>query len=129
MTKDSQVFNLLEGILPMVNGIRFFEPNDVLALYAGIGIPSLRILEISQANDFCLATYYQIKAANPLRGMVEPGRLRVQYESLRGDAMASYGQLKAMILMPASSWVAWCWITTHPLMNGHSESTGCNGRQ
>ena len=32
MTKDAQVFNLLEGILSMVNGIRFFEPDDVLAL-------------------------------------------------------------------------------------------------
>lgn len=32
MTKDAQVFNLLEGILPMVNSIRFFEPDDVLAL-------------------------------------------------------------------------------------------------
>ena len=106
MTKDALVFNLLEGILPMVNGIRFFEPNDVLALYAGIGIPSLRILEISQANDFCLATYYQIKAANPLRGMVEPGRLRVHYESLRGDAMASDPD--------APNDLGWLWLNGSP---------------
>ncbi len=73
----------------MVNGIRFFEPDDVLVLYAGIGIPLLRILQVGQANDFCPATYYQIKVANPLRGMVEPGRLRVHYESVRGNALAS----------------------------------------
>lgn len=85
MSKSSNVFNLVDGLLPQVAAIDIRQPGLLQMLYAGIGMPSLRIEEM--ATQGCV-TYCQIKAGNRLRSLYDPHALRQHYEVLRAQAVA-----------------------------------------
>lgn len=90
MSKSANVFNLMGSLLPRAEHVEINEPDEITRLYAGIGMPSLRARELSgQAG----VTYHEIKAANPLLGLVDPIRIRNRFAELReqtlqGDAEA-----------------------------------------
>lgn len=90
MSKSAEVFNLMDNLLPLAEDVDLAGPDELQRLYAGVGMPSLRAKELSgQAG----VTYHEIKAANPLLGLVDPIRIRNRYvelreQSLLGDADA-----------------------------------------
>lgn len=84
MSKSAEVFNLMDNLLPLAEDVDLAGPDELQRLYAGIGMPSLRAKELSgQAG----VTYHEIKAANPLLGLVEPIRIRNCYVELREQAL------------------------------------------
>lgn len=84
MSKSADVFNLMDKLLPRAEQVDFARPGELARLYAGIGMPSLRAMELSgQAG----VTYHEIKAANPLLGLVDPIRVRQRYSELREQAL------------------------------------------
>lgn len=84
MSKSADVFNLMDNLLPRDEQVDFARPSELVRLYAGIGMPSLRAMELSgQAG----VTYHEIKAANPLLGLVDPIRVRQRYSELREQAL------------------------------------------
>ena len=85
MSKSADVFNLMDNLLPLSNQVEIAEPGEMQRLYAGIGMPALRVAELAEPNR--LFTYYEIKAANPLLGLTDPIRLRRCYEQLRAQAL------------------------------------------
>ncbi len=71
MSKSAEVFNLMDNLLPRAEDVELAGPDELQRLYAGIGMPSLRAMELSgQAG----VTYHEIKAANPLLGLVDRKR-------------------------------------------------------
>ncbi len=85
MSKSAEVFNLMDSLLPLVEHVELAESGDLQRLYAGIGMPSLRVMELSgQAG----VSYHEIKAANPLLELVDPIRIRHRYLELRAQALA-----------------------------------------
>lgn len=84
MSKSAEVFNLMDNLLPLPEDVELAGPDELQRLYAGIGMPSLRAMELSgQAG----VTYHEIKAANPLLGLVDPIRIRNRYVELRAQAL------------------------------------------
>lgn len=84
MSKSAEVFNLMDNLLPRAEDVELAGPDELQRLYAGIGMPSLRAMELSgQAG----VTYHEIKAANPLLGLVDPIRIRNRYLELREQAL------------------------------------------
>lgn len=84
MSKSADVFNLMDILLPRAELVEFVEPGEALLLYAGIGMPSIRVPElVGKAGN----TYHEIKAGNPLLGLVDPIRLRIRYVQLREQAL------------------------------------------
>ncbi|TRO25853.1 sel1 repeat family protein [Ectopseudomonas mendocina] len=84
MSKSAGVFNLMDNLLPRAEYVELAEPDELQRLYAGIGMPSLRAMELSgQAG----VTYHEIRAANPLLGLVDPIRIRNRYVELREQAL------------------------------------------
>ncbi|MFI8743405.1 tetratricopeptide repeat protein [Stutzerimonas zhaodongensis] len=84
MSKSAEVFNLMDNLLPLAEDVDLAGPDELQRLYAGIGMPSLRAKELSgQAG----VTYHEIKAANPLLGLVDPIRIRNRYVELREQAL------------------------------------------
>ena len=84
MSKSADVFNLLESLLPQADLIELIEPDEVLLLYAGIGMPSIRLGEPGgKASD----AYHEIKAGNSLLRLVDPIELRNRYVQLREQAL------------------------------------------
>ncbi|EPL64634.1 tetratricopeptide repeat protein [Stutzerimonas sp. Brlt_13] len=84
MSKSAEVFNLMDNLLPRAEDVELAGPDELQRLYAGIGMPSLRAMELSgQAG----VTYHEIKAANPLLGLVDPIRIRNRYVELREQAL------------------------------------------
>lgn len=67
MTKSANVFNLIDGLLPVVDGAMISTPGKMQLLYAGIGMPSLRIIEVGRTVG--LTDYQAILAANPIRNI------------------------------------------------------------
>ena len=84
MSKSPDVFNLMDSLLPQADMVELAEPNETLRLYAGIGLPSLRSLELSQQAGI---SYHEIKTANPLRVLVDPAKVRNRYAELREQAL------------------------------------------
>nr|WP_256674838.1 hypothetical protein [Pseudomonas sp. ALS1131] len=84
MSKSADVFNLMDNLLPRAEFVELAEPDEILLLYAGIGMPSLRVMELSGQAGI---TYHEIKAANPLLGLVEPIMVRSRYAELREQAI------------------------------------------
>ena len=85
MSQSADVFNILDSLLPRADLVELAEPDEILLLYAGIGMPSLRVMELSGQAGI---TYHEIKAANPLLGLVDPIRIRNRYVELREQALA-----------------------------------------
>jgi hypothetical protein len=85
MSKSADVFNLMDNLLPLSDQVELGEPGELQRLYAGIGMPALRVAELAEQNH--LFTYHEIKAANPLLGLTDPIRLRRRYEQLRAQAL------------------------------------------
>ena len=85
MSKSADVFNLMDSLLPRADLVELAEPDEMLLLYAGIGMPSLRPLELSAQAGI---TYHEIKAANPLQGLVDPIKVRNRYAELREQALS-----------------------------------------
>lgn len=85
MTGVTEAFNLIDGFLPAVQAIQFHQPGELQGLYAGVGMPSLRIAEVAHDRDF--RTYHAIKAANSLLSLVEPMALHARYVCLRAEAL------------------------------------------
>lgn len=84
MSKSAEVFNLMDNLLPHAEDVELAGPDELQRLYAGIGMPSLRAMELSgQAG----VTYHEIKSANPLLGLVDPIRIRNRYVELREQAL------------------------------------------
>ena len=84
MSKSTDVFNLMDNLLPQCTEVEFTTPNELQRLYAGIGMPSLRVMELSvQAG----VTYYEIKAANPLLVLVDPVGICYRFGELRAQAL------------------------------------------
>ena len=84
MSQSADVFNILDSLLPRADLVELAEPDEILLLYAGIGMPSLRVMELSGQAGI---TYHEIKAANPLLGLVDPIRIRNRYVELREQAL------------------------------------------
>lgn len=84
MSKSADVFNLMDNLLPRAEFVELAEPDEILLLYAGIGMPSLRVMELSGQAGI---TYHEIKAANPLLGLVESIMVRSRYAELREQAI------------------------------------------
>lgn len=84
MSQSADVFNILDSLLPRADLVELAEPDEILLLYAGIGMPSLRVMELSGQAGI---TYHEIKAANPLLGLVEPIMVRSRYAELREQAI------------------------------------------
>lgn len=84
MGKSADVFNLMDNLLPRAEHVALAESGELVRLYAGIGMPSLRALELSGLAG---VTYHEIKAANPLLGLVDPIRIRSRYAELREQAV------------------------------------------
>lgn len=85
MSKSADVFNLMDNLLPLSTQVEIAEPSELQRLYAGIGIPALRVAELAEQSR--LFTYHEIKAANPLLVLTDPIRLRRRYEQLRAQAL------------------------------------------
>lgn len=85
MSKSADVFNLMESLLPPSDQVAVVMPGELQRLYSGIGMPSLRVAELSGQGHFF--SYHQVKAANPLLGLIDPIRLRQRYGELRKQAM------------------------------------------
>ncbi|MCW8163279.1 tetratricopeptide repeat protein [Stutzerimonas stutzeri] len=85
MSKSADVFNLMDRLLPCADLVELVEPEEVLLLYAGIGMPSIRVTELAGKVG---NTYHEIKAGNPLLGLVDPTRLRNRYAQLREQALS-----------------------------------------
>lgn len=85
MSKSADVFNLMDNLLPLSNQVEVTEPGEMQRLYAGIGMPALRVAELAEQNR--LITYHEVKAANPLLSLTDPIRLRHRYEQLRAQAL------------------------------------------
>ena len=85
MSKSASVFNLMDSLLPRADSVELAEPEKTQSLYAGIGMPSLRVMELSGQAGI---TYHEIKAANPLLGLVDPIAIRNRYTELREQALA-----------------------------------------
>ena len=85
MSQSADVFNILDSLLPRADLVEFAEPDEILLLYAGIGMPSLRVLEFSGRKTGI--SYYEIKAANPLWVLVDPIKVRNRYAELREQAL------------------------------------------
>ncbi|KRW65161.1 hypothetical protein AO735_08620 [Pseudomonas sp. TTU2014-096BSC] len=84
MSKSADAFNLMDSFLPRADLVELVEPDEVLLLYAGIGMPSIRVKELGgKAGN----TYHEIKAGNPLLGLVDPTGLRNRYVQLREQAL------------------------------------------
>ena len=84
MSKSADVFNLMDSLLPRAEYVELAEPDELQRLYAGIGMPSLRAMELSGQAGI---TYHEIRAANPLLGLVDPIRIRARYVELREQAL------------------------------------------
>lgn len=84
MSKSAEVFNLMDNLLPLAEDVELAEPDELQRLYSGIGMPSLRAMELSGHAG---VTYHEIKAANPLLGLVDPIRIRNRYVELRKQAL------------------------------------------
>jgi len=94
MSNSADIFNLMDNLLPRADCVEMVEPDELQRLYAGIGMPSLRVMELSgQARG---VNYHEIREANPLLGLVDPIIIRNRYVELReqallGDADAIFG--------------------------------------
>ncbi|MGA4323764.1 tetratricopeptide repeat protein [Ectopseudomonas hydrolytica] len=84
MSKSADVFNFMDNLLPRADYVELAEPNELQRLYAGIGMPSLRAMELGGQSG---VTYHEIRAANPLLGLVDPIRIRNRYVELREQAL------------------------------------------
>lgn len=85
MSKSAEVFNLMYDLLPPSDQVEIAVPGELQRLYAGVGMPALRIAELSEQNR--LFTYHEIKAVNPLLELTDPTRLRLRYGELRVQAL------------------------------------------
>lgn len=85
MSKSAEVFNLMDDLLSPSDQVEIREPGELQRLYVGIGMPALRVAELSEQNR--LFTYHEIKAVNPLLGLIDPIRLRQRYGELRVQAL------------------------------------------
>lgn len=107
MSKSADVFNLMDNLLPRAEHVEINEPDEITRLYAGIGMPSLRARELSgQAG----VTYHEIKAANPLLGLVDPIRVRNRYAELREQTLQ--GDAEAL------NDLGWLWLNGSRLKSG-----------
>lgn len=107
MSKSANVFNLMDSLLPRAEHVEINEPDEITRLYAGIGMPSLRARELSgQAG----VTYHEIKAANPLLGLVDPIRVRNRYAELREHTLQ--GDAEAL------NDLGWLWLNGSRLKSG-----------
>lgn len=84
MSKSADVFNLMDSLLPLAEDLELAGLNELQRLYAGIGMPALRLMELSGLTGI---TYHEVKAANPLLGMVDPVSIRGRYQELRERAL------------------------------------------
>lgn len=84
MSQSADVFNLMDSLLPRAEDLELASSDEMQHLYAGIGMPSLRAMELSGQAGI---TYYDIKVANPLQGLVDPIRIRNRYVELREQAL------------------------------------------
>lgn len=84
MSKSAEVFNLMDNLLPQCTEVEFTAPNESQRLYAGIGMPSLRAMELSAQAG---VTYYEIKAANPLLVLIDSVRICYRFGELREQAL------------------------------------------
>gem|GEM_PF-1256521 len=85
MSNSADIFNLMDNLLPRADCVEMVEPDELQRLYAGIGMPSLRAMELSgQARG---VNYHEIREANPLLGLVDPIIIRNRYVELREQAL------------------------------------------
>ncbi|MCQ4227537.1 hypothetical protein VF687_13080 [Stutzerimonas sp. Brlt_13] len=85
MSNSADIFNLMDNLLPRADCVEMVEPDELQRLYAGIGMPSLRVMELSgQARG---VNYHEIREANPLLGLVDPIIIRNRYVELREQAL------------------------------------------
>lgn len=85
MTKSDNVFNLIDCLLPAVSDTEISTPGEIQLLYAGVGMPSLRALDVGKKNS--LTDYQAIKAANPIRQIEQLDEFQPYYISLRESAL------------------------------------------
>ena len=77
MSNSADIFNLMDNLLPRADCVEMVEPDELQRLYAGIGMPSLRVMELSgQARG---VNYLEIREANPLLGLPLPWALATRH--------------------------------------------------
>jgi TPR repeat protein len=84
MNKSANIFNLMDRLLPKPELVELASPNELQRLYAGIGMPALRVEELSGPG---LVTYQDYKEANPLRVLDDPDEILKRYSELRVHAL------------------------------------------
>lgn len=103
MSNSADIFNLMDNLLPRADCVEMVEPDELQRLYAGIGIPSLRVMELSgQARG---VNYLEIREANPLLGLVDPIIIRNRYVELREQALLGDADANFAYGVKADDWV------------------------
>jgi len=50
MSKSADIFNLMDNLLPRADYVELAEPDELQRLYVGVGMPSLRAMELRRAG-------------------------------------------------------------------------------
>lgn len=112
MTTAGNVFNLIDVFLPDIDDVIITAPSELECLYAGIGMPSLRIEEVAKAC--CVDNYQSIKTANPVRRITDVNEFCAHYIALRTAAL--------MEDKDALNDLGWLWLNGRWLAEDYSLS-------
>lgn len=83
--KPANVVNILEAFLPEPEVLEFRESSEHDGLGAGLGMPTLRIVEMSERHG--AVSYAEVKAMNPLKAALARESFLLLYAQLRRAAL------------------------------------------
>jgi len=106
MVKPANVVNILEAFLPEPEVLEFREPSERDGLGAGLGMPTLRIMEMYACHG--AASYAEVKAINPLKAALAREPFLMLYAQLRQDALEHDAD--------ALNDLGWLWLDGHMLI-------------
>lgn len=85
MPKPANVVNILEAFLPEPEVLEFRESSEHDGLGAGLGMPTLRIVEMHERHG--AVSYAEVKAMNPLKAAFARESFLLLYAQLRRAAL------------------------------------------
>lgn len=106
MPKPANVVNILEAFLPEPEVLEFREPSERDGLGAGLGMPTLRIIEMYESHG--AASYAEVKAINPLKAALAREPFLMLYAQLRRAALEHDAD--------ALNDLGWLWLDGHTLI-------------
>lgn len=106
MPKPANVVNILEAFLPEPEVLEFREPIERDGLGAGLGMPTLRIIEMYESHG--AASYAEVKAINPLKAALAREPFLMLYAQLRRAALEHDAD--------ALNDLGWLWLDGHTLI-------------